>query len=120
MKVAFISTPNFADCDIPLINALQKKVDLYYFLKVSESSKRQTLIKINTIKRKGGVFHSSDFPELAYLSEDIDMSKTYIVNLPGKHDWSLCNLLAIFRMVCFILRLKINNRIAVLYLRFGP
>lgn len=25
MKVAFISTPNFADCDIPLINALQKK-----------------------------------------------------------------------------------------------
>ena len=52
MKVAFISTPNFADCDIPLINALQKKVDLYYFLKVSESSKRQTLIKINTIKRK--------------------------------------------------------------------
>ena len=28
MKVAFISTPNFADCDIPLINALQKKVDL--------------------------------------------------------------------------------------------
>lgn len=108
MKVAFISTPNFADCDIPLINALQKEVDLYYFLKVSESSKRQTLIKINTIKRKGGVFHSSDFPELAYLSEDIDMSKTYIVNLPGKHDWSLCNLLAIFRMVCFILRLKIN------------
>ena len=28
MKVAYISTPHFADCDIPLIGELQKKIDL--------------------------------------------------------------------------------------------
>lgn len=108
MKVAYISTPHFADCDIPLIGELQKKIDLFYFLKVSESTKRLTLIKIDSIKKKGGVYPASDFPELTYLSDDIDLSKTYIVNLPGKHDWSICNLLAIFKMVCFILHLKIN------------
>ncbi len=108
MKVAYISTPHFADCDIPLVGELQKKSDVFYFLKVSESTKRLTLIKINSLNKRGGVYPASDFPELAYLSADIDLSKTYIVNLPGKHDWSLCNLLAIFRMVCFILRLKVN------------
>lgn len=108
MKVAYISTPHFADCDIPLIGELQKKIDLFYFLKVSESTKRLTLIKIDSIKKKEGVYPASDFPELTYLSDDIDLSKTYIVNLPGKHDWSICNLLAIFKMVCFILHLKIN------------
>lgn len=108
MKVAYISTPHFADCDIPLVGELQKKLDFFYFIKVSESNKRLTLIKIDSLKKKGGVYPASDFPELGYLSTDIDLSKTYIVNMPSKHDWSLCNLLAIFRMVCFILRLKVN------------
>ena len=108
MKVAYISTPHFADCDIPLIGELQKKIDLFYFLKVSESTKRLTLIKIESLNKRGGVYPASDFPELAYLANDIDLSKTYIVNLPGKHDWSISNLFAIFRMVCFILHLKIN------------
>lgn len=108
MKVAYISTPHFADCDIPLIGELQEKIDLFYFLKVSESTKRLTLIKIESLNKRGGVYPASDFPELTYLSDDIDLSKTYIVNLPGKHDWSICNLLAIFKMVCVILQLKIN------------
>lgn len=108
MKVAYISTPHFADCDIPLIGELQKKINLFYFLKVSESTKRLTLIKIESLNKRGGVYPASDFPELAYLANDIDLSKTYIVNLPGKHDWSISNLFAIFRMVCFILHLKIN------------
>lgn len=108
MKVAYISTSHFADCDIPLIGELQKKIDLFYFLKVSESTKRLTLIKIESLNKRGGVYPASDFPELTYLSDDIDLSKTYIVNLPGKHDWSICNLLAIFKMVCVILQLKIN------------
>lgn len=108
MKVAYISTPHFADCDIPLIGELQKKINLFYFLKVSESTKRLTLIKIELLNKRGGVYPASDFPELAYLANDIDLSKTYIVNLPGKHDWSISNLLAIFRMVCVILYLKIN------------
>lgn len=108
MKVAYISTPHFADCDIPLIGELQKKINLFYFLKVSESTKRLTLIKIESLNKRGGVYPASDFPELAYLANDIDLSKTYIVNLPGKHDWSISNLLAIFRMVCVILYLKIN------------
>lgn len=102
MKVAYISTPHFADCDIPLIGELQKKIDLFYFLKVSESTKRLTLIKIESLNKRGGVYPASDFPELTYLSNDIDLSKTYIVNLPGKHDWSISNLLAILRMVCVI------------------
>ena len=108
MKVAYISTPHFADCDLPLIGELQKKINLFYFLKVSESTKRLTLIKIESLNKRGGVYPASDFPELAYLANDIDLSKTYIVNLPGKHDWSISNLLAIFRMVCVILHLKIN------------
>ena len=108
MKVAYISTPHLADCDIPLIGELQKKLNLFYFLKVSESTKRLTLIKIESLNKRGGVYPASDFPELAYLANDIDLSKTYIVNLPGKHDWSISNLLTIFRMVCVILHKKIN------------
>lgn len=108
MKVAYISTPHLADCDIPLIGELQKKINLFYFLKVSESTKRLTLIKIESLNKRGGVYPASDFPELAYLANAIDLSKTYIVNLPGKHDWSISNLLTIFRMVCIILHKKIN------------
>ena len=56
MKVAYISTPHFADCDIPLVGELQKKSDVFYFLKVSDSTKRLTLIKINSLNKRGGVY----------------------------------------------------------------
>lgn len=39
MKVAYISTPHFADCDIPLVGELQKKLDFFILLKYQSRTK---------------------------------------------------------------------------------
>lgn len=118
-KIAYISSPCFADCDIPLLHNLQKISDITYILKISDKTKKQTLININKIKRRGGLYPASDFKELNNLAKYIDLSKVYVLNMPGKHDLSIGNLLSMFRLLLFLIRHKFNIIHLTWPLRYG-
>ena len=75
-----------------------------------------TLFNILQLKRKGGIYHSSEFPELKSLSKDIDLNKTYILNMTGNHDWSLGNIWAMICLVFFLLK----NNFKAIHLTWPP
>lgn len=118
-KIAYISSPHFADCDLPLLHHLQNEADLTYILCVSDRSKRLTLINIDKINSNGGINPASDFPELAYLSKYIDLRKTYVASMPGQHDLSLCNLIATWRVLRFLLKQSFDLIHLTYPLRYG-
>ena len=100
--IAYISSPAFADCDTPLLHYLQQEANVLYILQVTTYDKSMTLINIKKLKGQGDVYPASDFSELQNLSKYIDLNKTYVVNMPGKHDYSFHNLMAYFKLYRFL------------------
>lgn len=79
MKVLFISTPAFADCDFPLIKAYQEKgVDITYLILMAPFSLKSTLFDIKDIYPKTGVYPATVYPELLQYAGYMDMSKVYV------------------------------------------
>lgn len=115
-KIAYISSTRFGDCDIPLLSHLKDKQDITYILKVFNDTKKMTLFNIQQLKGKGGIYHSSKFPELKYLAKDIDLNKTYILNMTGKHDWSFGNLWAMICLVFFLFK----NKFKIIHITWPP
>lgn len=108
MKIAYLTNPFFADCDIPLIQQLQQIVDVYYIVTVKDQTKDVNLIHVKQVKDRGGIYPQAAFPELEYLSRYIDLNKTYILNMPGEHGWSPENVRATYKTLCFLRREKFD------------
>lgn len=85
MKILYISQPNFADCDFPLIRAFQQKgVDVTYLIPLTPFHLRASLIDIKKQLPQTGIFHATVYTEFHYLKDYMDMSKVYVANRPGK------------------------------------
>ena len=112
MKIAYISSGYLADCDLPLLNEmLNQGVDVFYFLLVSDDSKQATIININHLRPKGGLYPADSYPELNSLEKYIPLNHVYIVNMPIPHDWALSSFHAIWKLYSFIK----NGKFDILY-----
>ncbi|WP_455076171.1 glycosyltransferase family 4 protein [Prevotella koreensis] len=105
MRIAYISHPCFADCDLPLLTEMSKLAEVDFYLMIGKNSRQATLIDTE-VKPKGGVFKASEYPALARLSEFMDIRNIYVINLPEGHDWSPENLKGTWRAMKFISRRK--------------
>lgn len=103
-SIAYISVPDFADCDLPLIGQLQQQVPLVYLLKVRPYSKQRTLLNIARLKPKGGVYPAAEFEGLEEVARQVDLNSVYVVNLPGKKEYSWQNLRAVWLLAKFLKR----------------
>lgn len=84
MRLLFISTPAFADCNFPLIKSFQEKgIDVTYLLLMAPFSLRSTLINIKKIYPHTGIYPISIYPELNIYEDYMDMSKFLISNRTG-------------------------------------
>ena len=88
MKIAYISNSFFSDCDIPLINELIKNgIEITYYLIMSDKNKCGTIINVNKVKEKYGIYQASEYNSLSYLSQFIDLSAVKIVNMSVPHNY---------------------------------
>ena len=117
--IAYLSYPNFADCDMPLLHELQQQADVTYILQIAEKNKKKTLVDVPQLKKRGGVYRMTDFPALQNLSTFIDISKAYVLNMPGRHDWSPQNLWATLCMLIFLIRHRYSIIHLTWPLRYG-
>ena len=89
MRIAYISLSVFADCDIPLINALSEKgIDVTYYLIMSDNNKQGTIINVDNLKPEARVYPASEYPALRPLGELTDLRRMRIVNMPVAHNYS--------------------------------
>ena len=89
MRVAYISLSVFADCDLPLVNALvEKGIDVTYYLIMSDNNKQGTIINVDCLKPEAKVYPASEYPTLQSLSSQTDLKRVRIVNMPIAHNYS--------------------------------
>ncbi|MCR4604168.1 MAG: glycosyltransferase family 4 protein [Prevotella sp.] len=101
--IAYLSYPHFADCDLPLLHYLQQREPgLIYILQLTQKDKCRTLIHVEQLKDKGGVYPATDYPGLGHLSSYLDLTRVYVLNMPGLHDFSFQNLHAVGKLKSFL------------------
>lgn len=89
MRVAYISLSVFADCDLPLVNALvEKGIDVTYYLIMSDNNKQGTIINVDCLKPEAKVYPASEYPALLSLCNQTDLKRVRIVNMPIAHNYS--------------------------------
>lgn len=109
MKILYYSTPFFADCDFPLIKALQEAGhDVTYLIKLTPHSLKSTLFNINELIQENNIIPVTRYPELRVYENYIDMSKVYIANHTIKQDSSLQSLAMTLKIVRFIQKGKFD------------
>ena len=106
MKLAYISSPYFADCDTPLLECLsQQGVDLTYIIRLSDSSKKKTLLNISNIgDRKSGIYSATEFTGLESIGQYIDLSRVYLLYLKRDGGFSFSNFMSVFSLLFFLIR----------------
>ncbi len=109
MKILYISTSAYADCDFPLVKAYQEMgVDITYVITIGPFNRRSTLIDIKEPYQKIGVFPSLEFEELRPYENYMDMSKVYISYRNGKNILSPSTWIENFKLKRFVSRLKFD------------
>lgn len=109
MKILYYSTPSFADCDFPLIKALQKAGhDVTYLIALAPYSLKSTLFDIKEQVPENAIIPAISYPELKVYESYMDMSKVYIVNRTVKKDSSLQALMMALRVTRFIKKGKFD------------
>ena len=87
MKIVFISGPEFADCEFPLIREFQRQnIDVYYFCLLAEYNKCHTIIDIKNIKPKNEILSMMEYAEMRIFSSYINMDKLFFINKVHKRD----------------------------------
>ena len=77
MRIAYISAPAFADCDVPLIASLHNKEDLTYVIRVSKTSRKQSMLNIDEIK-EDGIYPAAELTGLETIGKYVDLSNVYV------------------------------------------
>ncbi len=103
MKILYLGSSHFADCDFPLVKALQDMgYDVTYLILLTPNSKRTTLFDIKTIIHQNNIIKATDYSELQVYTSYMDMTKVYIVNRSCKKEssWAAFHLMVkIARMI---------------------
>lgn len=109
MKILYYSTPFFADCDFPLIKALQEAGhDVTYLIALAPYSLKSTLFDINRQLPVNAIISATRYPELRVYESYMDMSKVYIINRTVKQDSSLQALAMTLKVARFIRKGKFD------------
>lgn len=109
MKILYYSTPFFADCDFPLVKALQEEGhDVTYLIALTPYSLKSTLFNIKEQVQENAIIPATYYPELKVYENYMDMNKVYIVNRTIMQDSSLQSLKMTLKVVWFIKKEKFD------------
>ena len=108
MKIVYISSPYFLDCDIPLISRLQKKADITYVLRLSNSTRKMSMLNIPEIKKSTGIYHANEFEGLELINRYINLKNLYIDFTAGSTRISYSNVKHVFDLMQFVKKNKFD------------
>ncbi len=81
MKIIYISSVSFADCDFPLVRQLKMSGhDVYYFMDLPFYAKKANIININEQIEEEGIIDAYRYKELRAFKEYLGIEQFYVVN----------------------------------------
>lgn len=109
MKILYLSTPSFADCDFPLIKEFTRQEhDITYLITLTPYSLKSTLFNIEEQLPCNDIIPASKYKELDIYSEYMNLDKVFIVNRTSSKDSSLNNLKLTLKLYTFIKKGKFD------------
>lgn len=106
MKVIYYSKSYFADCDFPLIKALQDKgMDVRYYMPLSRNFLRDNLIELDEPAHGCRFVKASKIKGFSKYSECIDLDRLYLIyGYPQKKFWPLTWIVWIYAVLHMLLQ----------------
>lgn len=103
MKILYLSSPFFADCDFPLVRSLQESGhDVTYLIMLAPYSLKSTLFNLKEQVPENDIIPATRYPEMLVYDKYMDMSHVFIANRTVKQDSSLSALRMTLRIARFI------------------
>ena len=89
MRVIYYSYPFFADCDFPLVKALQKKgIEVFYYMPLHRSFQRSSILEFKRPIRRMGFVKASEVDEMRVYKDCLDLSRLYFIKgFPNNIFW---------------------------------
>lgn len=88
MKVIYYSKDFFADCDFPLVKALQQRgIDVYYFIPLPRNFKRSVLFSFKNPLKKAKLLKASEIEEMKIFKDCIDLDRLYFISGYSNRTW---------------------------------
>lgn len=80
MKVIYYSYPFFADCDFPLVKALQNKgVEVFYYMPLHRNFQRSSILEFKRPIRKMRFVKASKMDEMQVYKDCLDLDHLYFI-----------------------------------------
>lgn len=90
MRILYISTPFFADCDFPLVKTFQQKgIDVTFLILLPPYALKSTLFNIQKQIPQTGIFPASVYPEIRIYADYLDLDKVFVSNRTNRKSYSL-------------------------------
>lgn len=90
MKVLYLSTPSFADCDFPMVREFQRRgIDVTYLILLPPFMLKSTLFDIRRQIPKTGIFPATDYEEIKVYESYMKMDKVFVANRTGRNSLSI-------------------------------
>lgn len=113
MKIVYLSSPSFADCDFPLIRQFQQQGnDVYSFLDLPCYSLKSTIINIKKQNPQFSILPAETYEEFNLFKGYLDLQKFFVINRPSKKVFHPQNILIKFKLIDQIR--KINPDVIVM------
>lgn len=87
MKVIYYSYPFFADCDFPLVKALQEKgMDVRYYMPLEKGFLNSSIIEFEKPVTKLGLLKASKVKEMSIYKDCLNLDKLYFIQGYKNHN----------------------------------
>ncbi len=109
MKILYISTPAYADCDFPLVKAYQNLgLDITYIITIGPFNRRSTLIDIRKPYSRVGVYPACEFDEFKVYEQYMDLNKVYVSYRNGKSRFAPSTWIENYKLYKFVASQKFD------------
>ncbi|TRX20573.1 glycosyltransferase family 4 protein [Flavobacterium franklandianum] len=107
MRLLYYTKPPFLDCDLPYLKSQKENIsELYTIIDLPSFFLRSSVLDIAKQISKPGIFKASQYKEIIFFEDYLDLDKTYVVNRTNKKVFSVSNLILNFKLFFFILKIR--------------
>ncbi len=113
LKIVYLSSTNFADCDFPLVKEFQRQGhDVYYFMLIAEYNRCSTIINIGRMLPENDIIPANKYVELQKFSSYLNMDKMFVINKVHRCDTHPLSLLLYRKLSRVVSRIDPDKIIA--------
>ena len=107
MRILYLSSPPYADCDFPLIKEFQKMGhEVFYLIDLPPYFLHTTLIDIKEQIRENGILKASVYKEFLIYKNYLSLDNVYVINRTRKSAFCSKNISIYWQLTLFIKKLK--------------